>query len=338
MTKPFIVRNLFFVLILSITLGLTTQLRADDVAPPPQEPANKKLVYLVSDISIPFWSIMSRGIKDAAKPLGYEVSIYSADNSAKHELELTIKALQEKVAGIIISPTTSSAAASILKFANDAHIPVVIADIGTDGGNYVSYISSDNKNGAYKIGKLLADRMSQRGWEKGSVGIVAIPQKRENGQARTAGFMKALNESGIKGAGIKQQRDFSYQETYQFAKEFIQQHAELHAIWLQGSDQYQAALDAIDDAGKNDEILLVCFDAEPIFLDLIPQGILVGAAMQQPFLMGQTAVIVMDKHLHGENTAKEIQLPVLAISAGNIDKQLPVIQRTVLGISSTQSK
>lgn len=174
--------------------------------------------------------------------------------------------------------------------------------------------------------------MVEQGMEKGSVGIISIPQKRLNGQLRTAGFMQALDEAGIKGAGIRQQVTFSYQETYDFAKELIDENPDLKALWLQGSDRYQGALDAIKDAGKEGEILLICFDAEPIFLELIPKGILVGAAMQQPYLMGEIATTQMDRHLKGESVEKNVQLEILAISTDNIQDKLPLIRRNVLGL------
>ncbi len=293
----------------------------------------KDIAYIVSDIRIPFWDIMSRGIVDAAKKRGHEVKVYSADNDRKKELENTLKAIKDGVEGIIISPTSSLASVTILKLAKEANIPVVISDIGSDRGEYVSYISSDNRDGAYKIGKVLAKEMTERGFEDGSVGIVAIPQKRLNGQLRTAGFMQALDEAGIKGAGIKQQVDFSYEETYEFSKEFIENHKDLRAIWLQGSDRYKGALDAIDDAGKSGEILLICFDAEPIFLELIPEGVLVGAAMQQPYLMGEKALITLEAHLKNQEVEKNIELEILAISEDNIEEKLPVIKRNVLGIT-----
>ncbi len=298
-------------------------------------PANMSrptLAYIVSDIRIPFWEIMSRGIKNAANAKGYDVAIYSANNIAKTELESLMRAIDSGVSGIILSPTSSSAAVTILKLTKEANIPVVISDIGTDGGEYVSYISSDNKDGAYKIGKVLAKKMVEQGMEKGSVGIISIPQKRLNGQLRTAGFMQALDEAGIKGAGIRQQVTFSYQETYDFAKELIDENPDLKALWLQGSDRYQGALDAIKDAGKEGEILLICFDAEPIFLELIPKGILVGAAMQQPYLMGEIATTQMDRHLKGESVEKNVQLEILAISTDNIQDKLPLIRRNVLGL------
>ena len=43
-----------------------------------------------------------------------------------------------------ISPTDSSTAPSVLQLAARAKIPVVVADIGTNSGDYVSFIISDN--------------------------------------------------------------------------------------------------------------------------------------------------------------------------------------------------
>jgi len=276
---------------------------------------------------------MKRGVDLRATALGYKVDFYSADNSAKRELEFTIKAIKDKVNGIILSPTNSSAAVTILKLAKTAGIPVVISDIGTDSGDYVSYISSDNRKGSYQIGKILAKVLRGRRWDGGTVGIIAIPQKRANGQARTAGFMSAMNEAGIKGANIHQQVDFSYQETFGLASKLINDHPDLRALWLQGSDRYQGALDAIAAAGKNGQILLICFDAEPEFLQMIPAGTLVGAAMQQPFLMGEMAVKAMDDHLKGEQVPHHQMLPILPISNENIAEQLPIIRRNVLGMT-----
>lgn len=323
-------------LLLIVAFGVLfcTAVKANNTPPASvsSENLDKTLVYIVSDFNIPFWKILGRGIQKSARTLGYKVDVYSANNSAKRELELTIKAIQNKVTGIIISPTTSSAAATILKFAKKANIPVVIADIGTDGGEYVSYISSDNRSGAYEIGKILATQLKQKGWENSSVGIIAISQKRSNGRARTAGFMQAMKEANIKSIGIKQQATFTYQESYDYSIELIKQDPNLRAIWIQGSDRYQAVLDAINYSGKKDDILLASFDAEPIFLELIPKEIIVGAAMQQPFLMGNKSVIVMDSYLNGRRVVKNFQLPILAISSENIAEKLPVINRNVLGI------
>jgi len=295
--------------------------------------ADKRIAYIVSDIRIPFWNIMSKGIQKAADERGYELEILSADNSKTLQIKLTAKALKQKVNGLIISPINSTSAATILNISKRFHTPVVIADIGTDGGDYVSFISSNNFDGAYKIGKVLVKKMKELGYDKkGTVGIIAIPQKRANGKARTAGFMKALDEGGIKGAGLLQQVDFSYKETYDYSMELIRDNPNLKAIWLQGSDRYQGAIDAINKSGKKGKILLVCFDAEPEFLKMIPDGELVGAAMQQPYLMGYEAMVQLDNYLQGKPVVKNKQLDILAISNDNIQQKLPIIKRNVLGL------
>ncbi len=298
----------------------------------PKTQTKKKIAYIVTDGRIPFWAIMGRGVQRSADSLGYELDIYSAENSAKKELELTVKAIKDEVSGIIVSPSTSSACVTILKLAKGANIPVVISDIGTDSGEYVSYISSNNREGAYEIGRLLAKKMVDLGWNNGRVGIVAIPQKRLNGQARTAGFMQAMDEAKIKGADIKQLVIWSEEETYNFCREMIESYPDLRAIWLQTSNGYNGALRAIAQSGKQDTILLMAFDAEPEFLDLIPKGILAGSAMQQPYLMGEEALKAMDRYLSGKDVQKSIQLPILSISTENIAEKLPTIKRDVLGI------
>ena len=316
---------------LAIVFFSNTHIYALDI-----DASNKKIAYLVSDMNIPFWNIMSKGISSKSNELGYEIDIYSADNSAKKELENTVNAIKTKVNGIILSPTNSSAAVTVLKLAQNAHIPVVIADIGTQGGKYISYISSNNKDGAYKIGKILAKEMYKRNWQKGSVGIIAIPQSRDNGKERTAGFIKALSQHKIQSSNLYQQVDFSYAETYDFSIKLIKNDPKLRAIWLQGSDKYQAALDAVIKSGKKDKILLICFDAEPSFMDLIPKGILTAAAMQQPFLIGEKAVLSLDSHLKGLRVELNQQVPVLAISAENMQENISLIKRNVLGLEQNK--
>ena len=295
----------------------------------------KKIAYIVSDTSIPFWDIMAKGVKNSANTFDYEIEVYNSSNDTKTELENTIKAINNKVSGIIISPNNSSSCVTILKLAKKANIPVVIADIGTDSGEYVSYISSNNKDGAYEIGKVLAKKISSLNIENPKVAIIAIPQKRLNGQERTAGFLKAMDESSIKGANIKQQVDFSKEETYNYTKELIAENPNLNAIWLQGSDKYQGALDAIYESGKKDKVLLLTFDAEAEFLELISNDTLIASAMQQPFLMGEKAVVTLHKYFNNEKVEKNYKLPVLTISKENIKENLSLIKRNVLGLDDT---
>ena len=293
----------------------------------------KKLAYIVSDINIPFWQIISKGIKDKSNELGYEIHIYSSNNLKKNELENLASAISLKIDGLIISPINSSTASTLLEIANMNKIPTIVADIGSDSQNYLSFISSDNKKGAYELGKILSKYMKSLSWNKeGTVGIIAIPQKRLNGKDRTIGFIQALEEDNIKVSGMYQQVDFSYEETYNYSKKLIEENKNLRAIWLQGSDKYKGALDAIKKANKQNEIALICFDAEPEFLEMIQNGDLVASAMQQPYIIGQEAVVTLNNYFNNKEVKKEQKMEILSISKENIDDKLKIIKLNVLGI------
>ena len=297
----------------------------------------KKLAYIVSDINIPFWQIISKGIKDKSNELGYEIHIYSSNNLKKNELENLASAISLKIDGLIISPINSSTASTLLEIAKMNKIPTIVADIGSDSQDYLSFISSDNKKGAYELGKILSKYMKSLSWNKeGTVGIIAIPQKRLNGKDRTIGFIQALEEDNIKVSGMYQQVDFSYEETYNYSKKLIDENKNLRAIWLQGSDKYKGALDAIKKANKQNEIALICFDAEPEFLEMIQNGDLVGSAMQQPYIIGQEAVVTLNNYFNNKEVKKEQKMEILSISKENIDDKLKIIKLNVLGIKSDE--
>lgn len=292
----------------------------------------KKIAYVVSDYSIPFWKIISKGIINEATKNNYQIDIFNSKNQKDEEIKNIGQIISSNYDGVIISPISSLSAKFLLKLTNQKNLPTVIADIGTEGGEYVSFISSDNYEGAYKLGLILAKKMKDLNLSEGTVGIVAIPQKRENGKLRTNGFINALNKYKIKTAGIKQQVDFSQRETYIHVKSLITQNQNLKAIWLQGSDKYKGAIEAIKDTGNEGKILLICFDAEPEFLEMIPNDELVGSAMQQPYLMGTEAFKQLHNHLNNKEVEKEIKLEILAISKENIDSKIDTIRRNVLGI------
>jgi simple sugar transport system substrate-binding protein/ribose transport system substrate-binding protein len=120
----------------------------------------KEIVYLTPGLDLPFWRYLSKGIESVAKKEGYTYTALDSHNNAQTQLSNAQDAIARGVAGIAISPTDSSTAPSVLALAARAHVPVVVADIGTNSGDYVSFVISDNKEGAYGVGKALAEALS----------------------------------------------------------------------------------------------------------------------------------------------------------------------------------
>src|SRR5579875_4119335 len=156
MTKksPILSRRALTAGLLPAAIGLTTASRSARAA------KQKELAYLTPGLDLPFWRILAKGISETAAAHHYISTTYDSHNSAQTQIENAQDAIARRVDGIIISPTDSSTCPSVLQAAKRANIPVVIADIGTTSGEYVSFIISDNYQGAYGIGKVLAKDMT----------------------------------------------------------------------------------------------------------------------------------------------------------------------------------
>ena len=296
----------------------------------PAHAQSNEIVYITPGLDLPFWRYLSKGVEAVAVEKGYGFQALDSSNSAQTQLQNAQDAIARGVAGIVISPTDSSTAPSVLQLAENAGIPVVIADIGTNSGNYVSFIISDNYEGAHGTGAALAVAMKEKGWEDGSVGIVSISQARLNGQARTKGFKDALAEAGITGdAGLQQMQSYTADETFRFTQDMLTANPGMRGMFVQTDQPAIGALRAIRAARKDGEVLVSAFDGIPEFVPLLQSGELVASGMQQPFLMGETSAKALFDHLEGNEVEKEILVPIVIVTSANIEEILPTIRQTV---------
>lgn len=290
----------------------------------------KEIVYLTPGLDLPFWRYLSKGIESEAKKEGYSYTALDSHNSAETQLKNAQDAIARGVAGIAISPTDSSTAPSVLALAARAKIPVVVADIGTNSGEYVSFIISDNKEGAYGVGKALAEALKEKGWTDGSIGLITISQARKNGQARTAGFRQAMNEAGIaKEAGLQQMQSYTADETFKFTQDMLTANPNMRGMFIQTDQPTIGALRAIKAAHRDGTLLVAGFDGIPEFVDLLKKGEIVASGMQQPYLMGVKSGEALFTAIKGGKPDKEILVPIVIATSKNIDEILPTIKQTV---------
>ena len=297
---------------------------------PAQAQDNGELVYMTPGLDLAFWRYVSEGVKSVAEENGYGFAALDSTNDPQTQLQNAQDAIARGVVGIILSPTDSSTAPAVLQLAQDAGIPVVIADIGTDSGEFVSVIGSNNYDGANGVGQVLAAAMQDAGKADASVGIVGISQARLNGQARTNGFTDAMAEGGVTGdAGLQQMQAYTADETFRFTQDMITANPDMGGMFVQTDGPTLGALRAIKAARMDGEILVAAFDGIPEFVPLLQSGELVVSGMQQPYLMGVRSAEAMLEHLDGGTPEKEITVPILIVTSDNIEEMLPTITETV---------
>ncbi len=294
--------------------------------------ADKQIVYLSAKQDLPFWSTMGKGIKSVALANGYSFQEMDSKLSSQTQLQNARDAIAKGVAGIVISPTDSKTAPEVLDLALKAKVPVVIADIGTNSGEYVTYVKSDNYRGAYDIGAALAVALKEKAWTAEPYALITISLARKNGQDRTNGFRDAMKEAGItKEAALKQMQDYSADETFQFVKDILATTPNLRSMFIETDQPVEGAMRALKAAKKSSDVMIVSFDAMPEVAELLKSGALIAVGMQQPYLMGSTAAEALVAKLRGEASAKQVLVPIMVATSKTIDKLLPIANKTVFG-------
>jgi ribose transport system substrate-binding protein len=291
----------------------------------------KLIAYLTIAVQIQFLRTVSKGIEGVVKQNGGSYALYDSKNSAQVQFQNAQDAIARKVDGIIICPTDSSTCAPILSEAQKAGIPVVIEDIGTTGGEYVSYISSDNYHGAYETTKIMIKEMIKKGWDKADVGVITVSLARINGQARTKGFRDAIKEAGMKEVALSEMQTYTSDETYKFTQDILTAHPELRGLFIEADEPAMGGLRAIHTSRRGDSLVCAAFDGIPDMIDPIKSGAFAAVGMQQPYLMGVRAAEAMFSHLSGKSPPKNVEVPVLVVSQENVDELLPTIKQNVFG-------
>lgn len=294
---------------------------------------DKRLAYITPGLDLPYWRTLANGISDEAKKHGAISTTYDSHNSAQTQLTNAQDAIAKNVDGIVLSPTDTSTAPSVLAAAARAHIPIVIADIGTSSGEYLTFVISDNRKGAYGIGKVLAQQLKITGKKNSTVGLVTISLARQNGKDRTAGFMQAMDEAGIKRVALSQMQTYTADETFKFVQDMLTAHPEMNGLFVETDQPTIGALRAIKAAHRDGSMKVAAFDGIPEFIKMIEDGTIVGSGMQQPYLFGQYSATALLEHFSGKTPPKRIEIPIIVVDKANVAKEAPIVRRTTFGLS-----
>jgi ribose transport system substrate-binding protein len=297
-----------------------------------------EIAYLTPGLNVPFWKYLSDGIRQQAErdseATGATINVtdYDSRNDASLQLQNAQDAITAGVDLIIISPTDSSSAPTVLELAAENNVPVVIADIGTDEGEYVSFVISTNEQGAYEAGQVLMEKMAEMGCDGGDVLMITISQARLNGQNRTKGITRAVEEAGSSIVQFLQSEDYTRVEAQTQASDMLSANPEACGFFTQHDEAALGALAALEESGRAEEVAFASFDGSPESVELIKQGKLVAASMQQPVLMGRISMEVGLKHLRGEEVEKETSVPTILVTPDNVEEIESQLQDTVFPV------
>ena len=287
-----------------------------------------EIAYLTPSMDVPFWRYMSTGIEREADKLGnVTVTTYDSKSSADIQYTNAQDVVVKGVDGIVISPTDSASCVAVLSLAEEAGIPVAISDVGTDSGEFVTFIKTNNYDGAKEGGEYMAAMLS----EGDQVAEIVGPQARQNQQDRRAGFDDGVGTAGVEIVGFQQMTLENRSEGETFTQDYLTAYPDLKAMFVSSDQAALGALAACQAADRTD-VSIFTFDSNDELLEAIRNGEIAGTATQQPLLMGAMALDGLVAHLDGEEVEQIQEVNTLLVTKDNIDEVYDVLAETAMVI------
>jgi LacI family transcriptional regulator len=267
------------------------------------------LALVVTDITNPYFTLMARGVEDAAGASNYTVIYCNTDESeAKEEKYANILA-QRQVDGVLLVPSGENIKTIKFLRSNDIHVVVLDRRIS---GIEIDSIRSDSENGAYSLVKLLIGLGHER------IAMMTGPQDVSTSIDRVSGYRRALLESGLENNELIYYGAFNQKSGYERTKQAMLQSSSPTAIFGANNFITIGIIKALQDLNVN-----VPEDISVAGFDDLPESMLVApflTVISQPaYEMGRIATELLLRRISGERVGgyENLVLPTQIVERGS---------------------
>ncbi|MGG8343189.1 substrate-binding domain-containing protein [Streptococcus uberis] len=272
-----------------------------------------KLGVSISTTNNPYFVAMKDGLDKFAGEKKVSLKVADAQDDAARQADDIQNFISQNVDAILINPVDSKAVVSSIKAANSANIPVILIDRGSEGGDVLTTVASDN----VEAGKMAAEFVVKELGEKAkSFELSGVP-----GASATVDRGKGFNKIAKTKLDIlsSQSANFDRAKALNTAQNMIQGHKDVQVIFAQNDEMALGAAQAVKSAGLKD-ILIVGIDGQPDAHDAIKNGDITATIAQQPAKMGEIAIQAAIDHYQGKKVKKTTVSPIYLVTKETVDQ------------------
>ncbi len=268
----------------TIALGTVTE------APVREE--NFTIGWSVYNSSYEFFRTMQDGVLARAAELGINVITHDQNSSTAEMINGVSNLINQGIDVLVISPFNPNAMPIVVDLANQARVPVVVVDIGTGGTDVAAFIITDSFAGGILAGEYAMELVREHSLTSTNTAIIKVEETAAHARRRGEGFKNVMLENGYNVvAEITANSDQS--QAYEAMKEILAGYGDdLAVVFCENDRMALGAAQAIDEAGKRGQIMVIGFDGDTAAIDAIKEGRMQGTVAQQPFEMGELGVDV----------------------------------------------
>jgi LacI family transcriptional regulator len=248
------------------------------------------LALIISDVENPFFTAISRGVEDVAHAAGYSVVLCNSDDNPEKEQEYIDVALQERVAGLLLSPTGRGESADILRthdtpvVAVDRPLPIPVGDT----------VLVDTRLAAKQATVHLADNGYQ------TIGCITGPSGVLTADDRLAGYRDGLRAAKLHTQGsLVRRSEFKAVGAKAAAHSLMIQEDPPDALLVANNAMAVGVLETLAELGLRPgrDVGVVAFDDAPWATLLNPPLTVVA---QPAYDMGKVAAQLLLSRISGE--------------------------------------
>lgn len=272
-----------------------------------------KLGVTISTTNNPYFVAMKDGLDKFAGEKKVSLKVADAQDDAARQADDIQNFISQNVDAILINPVDSKAVVSSIKAANSANIPVILIDRGSEGGDVLTTVASDN----VEAGKMAAEFVVKELGEKAKAfELSGVP-----GASATVDRGKGFNKIAKTKLDIlsSQSANFDRAKALNTAQNMIQGHKDVQVIFAQNDEMALGAAQAVKSAGLKD-ILIVGIDGQPDAHDAIKNGDITATIAQQPAKMGEIAIQAAIDHYQGKKVKKTTVSPIYLVTKETVDQ------------------
>ena len=277
----------------------------------PSDGGRPTIAVIPKGTSHVFWQSIHAGAAKAAQELGVDIiwrGPLREDDRASQIAEVE-GFVTRGVSGIVLAPLDEAALVGPVSEAARAKIPVVIIDSGLKGGDFISFVATDNRTG----GRMAAEGLVKMLPQGGRIVVLRYAEGSASTEDREAGFLEEIGKhANIQVLSSNQYGGADVEGAYKRAEALLHKFRrpdgslELDGIFTSNESNTLALLRVLQSSGWAGKVKFVGFDSSDTLVKGLSDGHIDALVVQNPVNMGYLGVKTMVDHLQGRPVEKRI--------------------------------